>query len=220
MEDLLNQLVNWIVSLSPLYIYLIFGFIAYLENIVPPIPGDLLVAFGGYLAAEQMVGFTPLLAITTVASVIGFMNMYWFGAYFGHKIEEHRERFWLMEMIDVKYFDKVKGWMSRYGQGVILANRFLAGTRSVISVTAGVTGTRISYTVFSSTVSSLAWNAILLGLGWFVHENWQVIGDYLAIYGRTILAAIVIAVTAYILYKRGKKKRKEIAEKNSSKRVD
>jgi membrane protein DedA with SNARE-associated domain len=220
MEEIVNQLVNWILSLSPLYVYLIFGFIAYLENIVPPIPGDLLVAFGGYLAAEQMVGFTPLLAITTVASVIGFMNMYWFGAYFGHKIDEHRERFWLMQLIDVKYFDKVERWMNRWGQGVILANRFLAGTRSVISVTAGVSRTRVSYTVLSSTISSLSWNAILLGLGWFVHENWQVIGDYLNIYGRTTIVVIFIAVTAYILYKRSKKKRKEKTEKISSKRVD
>jgi len=210
MEAYINQIVDWILTLSPISIYLIFGFIAYMENVVPPIPGDVLVAFGGYLAAEQVIGFTPLLAITTVASVFGFMSMYAIGAYFGGIIEVQRKKYWLMRFIDIKYFDKVKNWMQDWGQGVILANRFLAGTRSVISLTAGITKTRVYTTIISSAISSVLWNLILLGLGWFVHENWQIIGDYLNIYGRVILIAIVLLVIARWLWK---KKRREKAER-------
>jgi membrane protein DedA with SNARE-associated domain len=202
MEAYTEYLVEWIQTLSPLSIYFIFAFIAYLENIVPPIPGDLLVAFGGYLAAEQIIGFTPVLAITTIASVAGFMSMYAVGAYFGDQIETHRRRFWLMKFFDVKYFDKGKRWMDRWGQGVILANRFLAGTRSVISLTAGITKTNLYPTIFSSTISSLLWNTILLGTGWLVHENWQIIGHYLNVYGWIILGIIVLLVLARLLYKR------------------
>ncbi len=202
MEVYTQNLIDWIQTLSPLSIYFIFGFIAYLENIVPPIPGDLLVAFGGYLAAEQIIGFSPVLAITTVASVIGFMNMYAVGAYFGDKIDEQRKKFWLMRFFDVKYFDKGKRWMDQYGQGVILANRFLAGTRSVISLTAGITKTKVYSTMISSAVSSLLWNTILISMGWFVHENWQIIGDYLNVYGWIILSLIVILITIRIIYLR------------------
>ncbi|TVQ04447.1 MAG: DedA family protein [Balneolaceae bacterium] len=202
MEAHTEYLVEWIQTLSPLSIYFIFAFIAYLENIVPPIPGDLLVAFGGYLAAEQIIGFTPVLAITTVASVAGFMSMYAVGAYFGDQIETHRRRFWLMKFFDVKYFDKGKRWMDRWGQGVILANRFLAGTRSVISLTAGITKTNLYPTILSSTISSLIWNTVLLGTGWLVHENWQIIGHYLNVYGWIILGIIVLLILARLLYKR------------------
>ncbi|MCC5941517.1 MAG: DedA family protein [Balneolaceae bacterium] len=205
MEVYTQNLIDWIQTLSPLSIYLIFGLIAYLENIVPPIPGDLLVAFGGYLAAEQIIGFSPVLAITTVASVIGFMNMYAVGAYFGDKIEEQRKKFWLMRFFDVKYFDKGKRWMDKYGQGVILANRFLAGTRSVISITAGITKTKVYSTIISSAISSLLWNTILIGMGWLVHENWQVIGHYLNVYGWVILSLIVIFVAIRLIYKRKRK---------------
>jgi membrane protein DedA with SNARE-associated domain len=201
MEVYTENLVEWIQTLSPLSIYFIFAFISYLENIVPPIPGDLLVAFGGYLAAEQIIGFTPVLAITTIASVAGFMSMYAVGSYFGDQIETHRRRFWLMKFFDVKYFDKGKRWMYRWGQGVILANRFLAGTRSVISLTAGITKTNWYPTILSSTISSLVWNTILLGMGWLVHENWQIIGHYLNVYGWVILGIIVLLITARILYK-------------------
>src|SRR5690625_5192740 len=72
MEIDLEHVVRWIESLDSFSIYLIFGVIAYVENILPPIPGDLLVAFGGYLVASGLISFMPVLTITTVASVFGF----------------------------------------------------------------------------------------------------------------------------------------------------
>lgn len=214
MELYLNQLVDWIFTLSPVKIYLIFGFIAYLENVIPPLPGDLLVAFGGYLVAEQVVGFSPLLIITALASVVGFMNMYWFGAQFGARIEERKNRFWLMKIVDVKYYYKVKRWMQRWGQGVIVANRFLAGTRSVISLTAGVTRTKVSTTIASSLLSSIVWNSLLLIMGWIVSENWQVIGQYLNLYGRIILGLIIVIIVIRVLYVKYRKNKRRRTKKN------
>lgn len=214
MEAYLEQIVDWILTLSPLSIYSIFFLIAYVENIIPPLPGDVLVAFGGYMAAEQIIGFVPVLIITTVASVLGFMNMYLFGKYFGDRIEIQRRRFWLMRFIDIKYFDRGKRWMHNWGQGVILANRFLAGTRSVIALTAGITKTNVYSTMLSSFVSSLVWNFILLMLGWIVYENWAVIGEYLNIYGRVILILIVVAVGVRYFYKKSKGKKREPEKKS------
>lgn len=206
MEVYTQQLIEWIQTLSPLSIYLIFGIIAYLENIIPPIPGDILVVFGGYLAAEQIIGFSVVLWITTIASVIGFMNMYAIGRFFGDRIKRHRKNFWLMRFLDVKYFDKATRWMDNWGQWVIVANRFLAGTRSIISFTAGLTHTKIYQTIISSTVSSLCWNFILLAVGWIVNENWEVIGNYLNIYGTVILSVLVIVVGVKLIYNYQKKK--------------
>lgn len=211
MEIYLDQIVEWIKALSPLGIYGIFAVVAYIENIIPPLPGDVLVAFGGYLAAEQIIAFSPVLAVTTISSVVGFMTVYGIGAYFGDRIEEYRSKFWLVKLVDIKYYDKAKMWMARWGQLVILMNRFLAGTRSVISIVAGVTHTKFSTTVLSSLLSSLIWNTLLLSFGWIVHENWQTIGHYLNIYGWIIMGAIVIAVALrffYIKKKKGRKKNK------------
>jgi membrane protein DedA with SNARE-associated domain len=205
MEIHLDQIVEWIKMLSPLGIYGIFSLVAYVENIIPPLPGDVLVAFGGYLAAEQIIGFGPALAVTTIFSVFGFITVYGIGAYFGDKIEEYRNKFWLAKLVDIKYYDKAKMWMAQWGQMVILMNRFLAGTRSVISIVAGVTRTKFSTTVLSSFLSSLIWNSLLLSFGWIVHENWQTIGHYLNIYGWFILGVIVIAVTLRYFYGKRKK---------------
>lgn len=207
LEQFTQELIHWIQGLPPASIYLVFFLIAYIENIVPPIPGDVLVAFGGYLAAESIIGLTPILILTTVASVIGFMTMYWLGNHLGVQIEERKERFWLMKFIPLKYMNKVRNWMGRWGLGVVLVNRFLAGTRSVISLTAGISHTPITGTIVSSTISSVLWNGILLGFGWIVHENWQVIGNYLSIYGRIILVSLaaIISIKLLISFYRRKK---------------
>lgn len=194
LEELTNELVQWVRLLPPISVYGVLLFIAYIENVIPPIPGDLLVAFGGYLAAEQVIDLLPVLLLTTVASVFGFMTMYWLGSHWGTQIEEQRSKFWLMRFIPIKYMNKVRRWMQRWGQGVILVNRFLAGTRSVISLTAGISHTPVLPTIISSMLSSILWNSILLGFGWIVHENWRVIGEYLSIYSRIILAGLVLFI--------------------------
>ncbi len=193
-EQFVQETVQFINTLPPSSIYLVFFAVAYVENIVPPIPGDVLVAFGGYLAAESVIGLVPVLLLTTIASVIGFMSMYWIGSRWGMLIQQKKKQFWLLRFIPLKYINKVRSWMQRWGMGVVLANRFLAGTRSVISLTAGLSHTRISSTIFYSTLSSILWNGILLGFGWIVHENWQLIGKYLSLYGRIILGGIAIFI--------------------------
>ena len=193
-DQFVQEMVQLINSLPPFSIYLVFFLVAYIENVIPPIPGDVLVAFGGYLAAESVIGLVPVLLLTTVASVLGFMSMYWIGSRWGTQIQNKQRRFWLLRFIPLKYLNKVRDWMQRWGMGVVLANRFLAGTRSVISLTAGLSHTRISSTIISSFVSSILWNGILLGFGWIVHENWRLIGEYLSIYGKIILGGIAVFI--------------------------
>jgi membrane protein DedA with SNARE-associated domain len=198
-DQFVQEMVQIINTLPPLSIYLVFFLVAYVENIIPPIPGDVLVAFGGYLAAESIIGLFPVLILTTVASVIGFMSMYWIGSRWGEQIRKKKHRFWLLRFIPLEYLNKVRSWMQRWGIGVVLANRFLAGTRSVISLTAGLSHTRVSTTIICSTISSVLWNGILLGFGWVVHENWRLIGDYLSIYGKIILGAIVLLIIVRVI---------------------
>jgi membrane protein DedA with SNARE-associated domain len=211
LEQYTIDIVTWIESLPVVSIYLAFFLIAYLENVLPPVPGDLLVVFAGYLAADGFINFSGVLGITTIASVIGFMTMYYIGYTWGDGIREKRSRFWMFKYIKFQYMTRVQGWMNRWGQGVILANRFLAGTRSVISLIAGITQTNIRLTIISSTLSSVLWNGILLSAGWFIKENWESIGKYLSIYSWAILVLIAVFITYKLTqYNKKRQNRKNI----------
>jgi membrane protein DedA with SNARE-associated domain len=213
-DQIVQNIVEWISVVPPAGVYLIFFGIAYIENLIPPMPGDVIVAFGGYLAAEGVIGLFPVWSLTVVASVAGFMTMYWLGHRWGAQIEENRDGHFLLRFIDYKYFTRGKKWMNRWGQGVVVANRFLAGTRSVISLTAGMSNLRITRTILSSLVSSVLWNTLLLAMGWVIRDNWKIIGDYLSNYGKVILAliALFIGVRAYFFYRRKKQAVKDEKE--------
>ncbi|MDZ7808585.1 MAG: DedA family protein [Gracilimonas sp.] len=199
-DQIIQSIVEWTSLVPPLGIYLILFGIAYIENLIPPMPGDVIVAFGGYLAAESVIAIVPLWSVTVVASVLGFMTMYWLGHKWGVQIEENRDDHLLLRFIDYKYFKRGKKWMGRWGQGVILANRFLAGTRSVISLTAGMSHLHLIRTTVSSLVSSMLWNALLIGMGWVIRDNWKIIGEYLSNYGKVILLLIVVVVSVKLYF--------------------
>ena len=198
MDAIINQAVEWISSRSALEVYALFAVIAYAENIIPPVPGDVLVAFGGYLAAEGILDPFMILGLTTAASVLGFMSAYGFGAWWGGRLIHPESDFWLKKVINMEVFDRGRRWMQAWGQWVVVANRFLAGTRSVIALSAGLSHTPVWSTIFSSTISSLLWNSLLIGFGWIVKENWEMIGEYLNTYG--VIVLILIALFFVIRY--------------------
>lgn len=208
-DQIIQSIVEWISMVPPLGIYLILFGIAYIENLIPPMPGDVIVAFGGYLAAEGVIAIVPLWSSTVIASVFGFMTMYWLGHKWGVQIEENKNDHLLLRFVDYKYFKRGKKWMGRWGQGVILANRFLAGTRSVISLTAGMSHLHLIRTIVNSMISSMLWNALLIGMGWVIRDNWKIIGEYLSNYGKIILLLIVVVVSVKLyfeFYYKGKSK--------------
>jgi len=213
-DQFIQQLVEWVSVFPAEGVYAFFFIIAYLENVIPPIPGDILVAFGGYLAAATIISAPLLIMLTTIASVLGFMNMYWFGGKWADVIEKKEKTHWLLRFFDYKYFEKGKSWMNRWGQGVILANRFLAGTRSVISLMAGFYKLSPKWTVINSALSSIIWNSLLVYFGWLVNENWQIIGSYLSTYSQIIIGLLLTAILGRIgWYVYHRKKSNSISKK-------
>ncbi|SMO96071.1 DedA family protein [Gracilimonas mengyeensis] len=210
-DQIVQGIVDWIEVVPPIAMYLMFFAIAYIENLLPPIPGDVIVAFGGYLAAEGVIQLFPVWSLTVVASVAGFMTMYWLGFIWGEQIENNRESHLLLRFLDYKHFRRGKRWMLKWGQGVVMANRFLAGTRSVIALTAGMSRLRIWPTTLSSLLSSVLWNTLLLAMGWVIRDNWQIIGEYLSNYGKIILGLIVLFIAMkFASYWRTKSKAKKL----------
>lgn len=218
MDALTADLVELIKTLPVLSVYAVFFLVAYFENIIPPIPGDVLIVFAGFLAADGLIDFASVLTLTTIASVFGFMSMYYVGYRWGTEINRKRHRFWLFRYLDYKYMTRAQSWMNRWGQGVIMANRFLAGTRSIISLISGISHTNVKFTIFSSFISSVLWNSVLLAAGWFIKENWELIGSYLSYYSWAIFVAIVIFVLIrWRMYHTFKKKALGLNQDNSTK---
>jgi membrane protein DedA with SNARE-associated domain len=191
--DWFSHFFSWMQGLSPLWAYVTLFVIAYGENVAPPIPGDMVVVFGGYLAGIGQLHLGIVILLSTIGGALGFMTMFALGRRLGRTVFT-TERRWIPQ----EGFEKARRWIQRYGYGVIAANRFLSGARSVISLTAGVARMDPWRTFGWCTVSAFAWTGLISYAGYAVGENWTIVVAYLRAYGRVILTLLVLAGVIFL----------------------
>ena len=199
----MEELIRRLSALNPIWVYLTVSGFAFLENVFPPLPSDVLVLFVGSLIGLGTIDFMAALIITTIGSTVGFVLMYKVGDWFGLKILETGK----IPFIPVDKVHKVEGWFRKYGYFLIVMNRFLTGTRAVVSFIAGMSELPLTATTILSFVSALLWNFLLLLAGKELGQNWQVIGSSLATYSRAVTLVLVLITLVLVLsyaYKRSK----------------
>ena len=198
-EDILNN----ISSFTPFWIYVTLFLFAFVENVFPPSPSDLVVVIGGSLVSTGAINFTPAVLLTTFGSVVGFMILFYFGSTVDKKVV-HSGKY---KYIPVDAIEKVEKWFKRYGYYVIIANRFLPGTRSVISFFAGMSMMDAKKTILLATISAFVWNAIIMYLGYIFGNNVSVVDKYLSTYSNIAIAITFVVVIVMVIkfYLSGKK---------------
>jgi membrane protein DedA with SNARE-associated domain len=196
------QILHQLQLLDPLLIYGLIFAVAFVENIFPPSPSDMVIVFAGSLVGVGIIGYPQTLLFATLGSVLGFVVMYKIGDWFGvHILESGKVSF-----IPIASVKKAEAWFLKYGYWLIVANRFMAGTRAVVSFFAGMSELSLGKTTALCSVSALVWNAILISGGYYLGHNWHRIGFYLITYSRAVTGLIIIVVVwlvvRYFLKKR------------------
>jgi len=196
MFDWFSDFFVWMRDLSPVWAYLTLLVVAYGENVVPPIPGDVVVVFGGYLAGLGHLHLGIVVLLSTVGGALGFMTVFALGYRLGSVVLDAERYSWLPR----DGVEKVSRWIHRYGFGVVAANRFLSGARSVISLTTGLVQMEPWRTAWWCTVSAFLWTGLISYAGYTVGDNWRLVVDYLETYGRIVLVLLAVLASAGALY--------------------
>ena len=210
MGDVLTDLVDWMSALPVFWAYVLILAVAYFENVIPPIPGDMIVVFGGYMVGIGQLNIVVVILLATVGGVLGFMTMFAVGHRIGHMVYSPKRTRWWSEARIIR----VRGLLDRWGFGLVAANRFLSGLRSVISLTVGMVHMNVFRTTLYSTISAFVWTSILAIAGFFVGENWEAVREYLRNYGWFVISVIVLFI-GFQLLRRGRKKRRLASETKS-----
>ena len=190
--------------LSPLLIYCLLFAISYIENVFPPSPSDVLVVFGGYLVGLGTIDFTIALVVTTSGSITGFLTMYKVGDWFGESIIEKRK----LTFLSLESIHIVEDWFRRYGYWIIVANRFLSGTRAVVSFFAGLSKLKVLRTTLLCGTSALIWNWMMIYAGSLLGKNWNLVALYLSTYSQIVTGVVLTVLVAWgirWIYLRNKK---------------
>ena len=202
---MLQQIVSYISTLDPALIYVVLFFFAFIENIFPPSPSDFVILVGATLIANSTLGFIPILILTSIGSALGFIVMYLIGEFLGEKLLRSGK----LKFITQNSLDKADRFFHKYGYNIILINRFLPGTRAVVSFFSGVHKLKPMRTFIYAGISSFVWNAFLIFLGIQLGNNLKSVDKYLSNYSQIIFAitaVIIIIVVVRFLMKKKKSK--------------
>ena len=183
-------LAEWLAALPPVGIYAVLFAVSYLENLVPPIWGDTLIVLCGWLVGIGTISFVPTVGVATLGGSLGFMTLYAFGRRMDEAIADPSRLRWIPRAP----LAAAERWLKRWGMGVVILNRFLAGGRSVISLLAGASKLPVWKTAIWSSVSALLWCALLVSAGAWVGNQWDMVLDALQTYGQVITALVAVIV--------------------------
>ncbi|NTU68675.1 MAG: DedA family protein [Chlorobiaceae bacterium] len=200
---MIDAVIQWLQHADPASVYLILFLFAFIENIIPPIPGDVPIAFAGYLLAFGNLSFILALFWSTAGSVGGFMTVFMLSRTLGLKLYasgqtdvRHRFAIWVHTLFPPSEMEDVRLKFSRHGYAAVVANRFLFGSRALISIVSGLLHLRISLVLLCSAISATLWNIALLYGGLLLGRNWQGIGKYLVLYS----VPVTLIFLAYLLW--------------------
>jgi membrane protein DedA with SNARE-associated domain len=184
---------GWIADLIDAFGALGVALLMALENLFPPIPSELILPFAGFLVGRGELGFLPVLVASTAGSLFGALVLYALGRWGGLTLILRYGRFLRVKEADL---DRAEGWFDRYDEWVVLFGRMVPGVRSVVSIPAGMLGTPFVRFVLLTTAGSAVWNALLLGAGWYLSDNWREIADIVGSASNVVLVLVAVALVS------------------------
>ncbi|MEG8040686.1 DedA family protein [Sphingomonas sp. LR60] len=184
-------IIHWIVAGGYLGIFLLMA----LENVVPPIPSEVIMGLGGIAVARGQMEMIPLLLWGTAGTTAG--NVFWYAvgrrigyARFRPFVERHGR--WLtMEWQDV---ERVRGFLHDHGGWVIFVFRFMPTFRTMISLPAGMAAMPMPRFLVMTFAGSIIWNGVLAGAGFYLGSRFAELDRYVGPVG---IALTVLALGWY-----------------------
>ncbi len=182
------------------YGYLAVFLLMLAESACIPIPSEVIMLFGGALAAGAVPGAHPSLLGIIVAGVLGnLVGSYiaWAVGKYAGQAAVHR---WGRRVgIREHDIDRATAWFERHGASAVLFGRVVPVVRTFISLPAGFAGMpAIRFGLFT-TLGCIPWTAALAIAGYALGANWQSVAN--GFHGPTyaIAGIIVVAVAAAIV---------------------
>lgn len=193
----MDGILEFINSLEPAYVYLAIFLAAFLENVFPPIPGDVVVIFGAYLVGRGSFSFIFAFIAVTIGSFLGFMGLYFIGFFFSDRLLNSKK----FKFLHSKSFKQAEALFKKYGLKLVLSNRFLSGARSFISFIAGMYKLNEKWVALLSLISCALWNVILLFLGVVIGKNQEEILSILRTYNIIVFVVLIIIIILIARFK-------------------
>ena len=181
--------------------YLTICLAMFLENIIPPIPSEIIMPLGGFFVYQQKLNFYILVFWGLLGTILGSLPWY----YLGKLVNEKRLATFLDKKgkyLGISSIDLIKSkrWFDKYGVSLVFWGRLVPGIRTLISVPAGIELMPLRKFLVWTAFGSFIWVVLLTYAGYLFGENYQIIETYLDQI-KYFIKPILILIFLYFLTK-------------------
>jgi len=172
------------------------------ENATSIAPSEVILGLAGWflLSAHNLPFALVFVAglYTAVGSVIGASITYWAARLGGRPLVERVAR-WIR--LDPEHICRAEEVFQRRGTWMVLFGRMIPGIRTLISIPAGLA--RMPFSIFSVTtfVGAYFWCTLLIGLGYFLGEEWHIFSDLFKRYSLAFGGVVLAFGVAWLAYR-------------------
>lgn len=193
MADLIEVFLTYVTGIIASMGYWGIGIGMAIESANIPLPSEVILPFGGYLASVGQLNFWGVVMAGTIGGTVGSIISYYiglkggrpfllsYGCYFG---------------FSAKHLNQAEAWFDRYGEATVFFTRLMPVIRTFISLPAGIGGMHFRRFVVYTFLGSLPWSILLAYIGLKLGQNWQAIKPWF----HRMDVVVVIAVLVVIIY--------------------
>lgn len=154
---------------------------------------DLTCIGAGLMAARGLIGFWPAVIACFAGIFIGDVSLYLAGRWLGRRAVRRWPLKWFLSEEDL---DKSEKWFRAKGPAIIIASRFLPGSRLPTYFSAGVVGAGFWMFISYFLLACIIWTPLLVGLSMLIGTE---LIAYFEAYQHYALAVIIGIVVFVIL---------------------
>lgn len=193
---------DWLLPLLGDYGLLIVFLTMTAESACIPIPSEIVVPYGGFLAAQGHTQLWQVIVVATIANLVGSTIAYAVGRYGGRALFLRYGRY---VFVSPHHLDKAERWFDRRGEVTVFFTRMMPVVRTFISLPAGIARMRVSKFLLYSTLGAIPWNASLAYLGFLAgkaagDDPWGRLQEQFARYNHIfyiVLGVVVVGIIAW-----------------------
>jgi membrane protein DedA with SNARE-associated domain len=197
----MGSLSNWVIHALENYGLLIVFLTMVAESTCIPIPSEVVVPYGGVLAAQGHVQLWAVIVVATVANMVGCGIAYTIGRYGGRALFVRYGRY---VGVSHRHLEQADEWFDRRGEVTVFFTRMMPGVRTFISLPAGIMKMDVGKFLLFSLLGSIPWNVGLAYLGYEFGANWEHLQAQFSRYNAVfyaVLAVLVIALIAWAVWR-------------------
>ncbi|NLA58743.1 MAG: DedA family protein [Firmicutes bacterium] len=178
-----------------------------IENIFPPIPSEIILAFGGFMTTYSTMTVWGVVFSSTAGSVAGALILYTLGRGLNTRRLESLLNSKLATSLRLRQEDvrRAGQWFNRHGSRAVFLCRFVPIVRSLVSIPAGMAKMKLGIFLPLTIMGTLIWNTVLVYLGRLAGEAWEKVVSYLDLYSLltvAVLGLMALAAAAVFIKRR------------------